>query len=205
MFRLCRGVDMRVEVSLPDWLSALALLYRAPAYSFPLKSVTGLGGLLVIWDKHSNRVTRDISQLTLPERPDDKRKGVTWLSRSAASPWLDLRQDYDWLFCYPAHNQVSHRAQSWGSFPFLPSLPGLSHKMNGSVSLRDELLTKEELREKFGVLNYVVFFAMLVVSVLIGVFYWYRGNKTTEDFLLASRSMSTGQYIYILTHPRTHC
>ena len=66
--------------------------------------------------------------------------------------------------------------------------------MNGSVSLRDELLTKEELREKFGVLNYVVFFAMLVVSVLIGVFYWYRGNKTTEDFLLASRSMSTGQY-----------
>ena len=77
--------------------------------------------------------------------------------------------------------------------------------MNGSVSLRDELLTKEELREKFGVLNYVVFFAMLVVSVLIGVFYWYRGNKTTEDFLLASRSMSTGQYISIITHPRTNC
>ena len=32
---------------------------------------------------------------------------------------------------------------------------------------------------------------MLLVSAIIGVFHWYRGNKTTEDFLLASRSMST--------------
>ena len=59
---------------------------------------------------------------------------------------------------------------------------------------REELLSREELREKFGVVNYVVLFVMLLVSALIGVFYWCRGNKTTEDFLLASRSMSTGQF-----------
>ena len=61
--------------------------------------------------------------------------------------------------------------------------------MNGS----EGLLSREELREKFGVVNYLVLFVVLAVSALIGVFYWWRGNKTTEDFLLASRSMSTGQ------------
>ena len=63
--------------------------------------------------------------------------------------------------------------------------------MTAMTAPREDLLSKEELSAKFGIINYVVFFAMLLVSALIGVFYWYRGNKTTEDFLLASRSMST--------------
>ena len=64
--------------------------------------------------------------------------------------------------------------------------------MNMTASVpREDLLSKDELSAKFGIINYVVFFAMLLVSALIGVFYWFRGNKTTEDFLLASRSMST--------------
>ena len=60
-----------------------------------------------------------------------------------------------------------------------------------SLMPRDDLLSKEELRAKFGAGNYVVFFLMLLVSAVIGVYYWWRGNKTTEDFLLAGRSMST--------------
>ena len=54
-----------------------------------------------------------------------------------------------------------------------------------------DLLSKEELRGKFGVINYVIFVFMLLVSAVIGVYYWWRGQKNTEEFLLASRSMST--------------
>ena len=61
--------------------------------------------------------------------------------------------------------------------------------MDGGTQLRDELLSREELREKFGLLNYLVFSAMLLLSALIGIFYCWRGNRTTEDFLLASRSV----------------
>ena len=53
------------------------------------------------------------------------------------------------------------------------------------------LLSKEELRGKFGLINYAIFVCMLLVSAFIGVFYWWRGQKNTEEFLLASRSMST--------------
>ena len=56
---------------------------------------------------------------------------------------------------------------------------------------RNDLLSREELRNKFGILNYVVFVAMLLVSAIIGVFYWWKGQKNTDEFLLASRSMST--------------
>ena len=63
--------------------------------------------------------------------------------------------------------------------------------MSLNTSVRDELLTKEELHNKFVPLNYLVFVAMLLVSAGIGVYYWWRGQKTTEDFLLASRSMGT--------------
>ena len=60
--------------------------------------------------------------------------------------------------------------------------------MNG-IQQRDDLLSREELTEKFGLLNYLVFSAMLLLSALIGVFYCWRGNRTTEDFLKASRSV----------------
>ena len=63
--------------------------------------------------------------------------------------------------------------------------------MDLNSTIRDELLTKEELREKFGILNYVIFVAMLLISAGIGVFYWWKGQKNTEEFLLASRSMGT--------------
>jgi len=57
--------------------------------------------------------------------------------------------------------------------------------------VRQDLLTKEELITKFGAANYVVFAAMLLVSAGIGVFFWWKGQKNTEDFLMAGRSMGT--------------
>ena len=63
--------------------------------------------------------------------------------------------------------------------------------MNFNSSVRDELLSKEELRDKFEILNYLIFVAMLLISAGIGVFYMWKGQKNTEEFLLASRSMGT--------------
>ena len=57
--------------------------------------------------------------------------------------------------------------------------------------LRTDLLTKDELITFFGVANYAVFGAMLLVSAAIGVFFWCRGQKNTEEYLMAGRSMGT--------------
>lgn len=43
----------------------------------------------------------------------------------------------------------------------------------------------------FSVVDYVVFAGLLVVSMGIGVFHAFRGNKNPEEFLLGGRSMST--------------
>ena len=57
--------------------------------------------------------------------------------------------------------------------------------------VRTDLFTKDELIPFFGVANYAVFGAMLLVSAAIGVFFWWRGQKSTEEYLMASRSMGT--------------
>ena len=41
------------------------------------------------------------------------------------------------------------------------------------------LLSREELRTKFGVVNYLVFLAMLLVSAAIGAYFWWRGQRST--------------------------
>jgi len=56
---------------------------------------------------------------------------------------------------------------------------------------RNDLLTKTDLIDKFGAANYAVFALMLMVSAGIGVFFWWKGQKNTEEFLMASRSMGT--------------
>ena len=38
--------------------------------------------------------------------------------------------------------------------------------------IREDLCNKEELITKFGPANYAVFAAMLLISVLIGVYFW---------------------------------
>ena len=60
---------------------------------------------------------------------------------------------------------------------------------NGDV--REDLFTKEELIAKFTWPNYAVFFLMLLVSAAIGVYFWWKGQNSTAEFLMASRSMGT--------------
>ena len=57
--------------------------------------------------------------------------------------------------------------------------------------VRTDLFTKDELIPFFGVANYAVFGAMLLVSAAIGVYFWWKGQKSTEEYLNASRSMGT--------------
>ena len=47
-----------------------------------------------------------------------------------------------------------------------------------------------ELHQKFGWEEYVVLFVTLFVSVLIGVYWAYRGQNTTSEFLMASKQMT---------------
>ena len=42
---------------------------------------------------------------------------------------------------------------------------------------------------QFAVLDYIVFLAVLGVSLGIGIFYGFRNKQTTEEFLLAGSSM----------------
>ena len=52
-------------------------------------------------------------------------------------------------------------------------------------------MSKDELIAKFDAGNYAVFAAMLFVSAAIGVFFWWKGQKNTDEILMASKSMST--------------
>jgi len=62
--------------------------------------------------------------------------------------------------------------------------------MSGEV--RTDLFSKLELIEKFQhPANYVVFAGMLLTSAVIGIFFWWKGQKNTEEFLMAGRSMGT--------------
>ncbi len=61
--------------------------------------------------------------------------------------------------------------------------------MAASSSSSTVLLSKEELTSLFGWEEYVVLGLMLGASAAIGVYFWWRGEKTNADFLLAKRKM----------------
>ena len=46
------------------------------------------------------------------------------------------------------------------------------------------------IRPTFGLVDYCVFGATLLLSLLIGVYHAVRGKQTNEDLLLGGRSMS---------------
>ena len=51
------------------------------------------------------------------------------------------------------------------------------------------LYSRQELRDKFGWEEYLVFALMLAVSAFIGIFYWWKGQKDNAEFLLGGKSM----------------
>ena len=55
---------------------------------------------------------------------------------------------------------------------------------------RNDLLSREELRNKFGILNYVIFVAMLMMSALIGIFYWWKGKQFPFEFIEICQSFN---------------
>ena len=60
-------------------------------------------------------------------------------------------------------------------------------------AVRTDLLTKDELIAKFNEtpVNYFIFSLMLLVSAVIGIFYWRRGQKNIDEFIMAGRGMGT--------------
>ncbi len=52
-----------------------------------------------------------------------------------------------------------------------------------------ELLTKEELSEKFGWEEYLMFSLLLALSAGVGIFFWWKGQKDNSDFLVGGKHM----------------
>ena len=49
------------------------------------------------------------------------------------------------------------------------------------------LYSAEELREKFGWEEYFIFALMLAISAMIGIFFWWKGQKDNAAFLLGKK------------------
>ena len=47
-----------------------------------------------------------------------------------------------------------------------------------------------ELHDRFGWEEYLVLTSTLVISVLIGIYFAWRGQRTTSEFLMASKQMT---------------
>ena len=68
----------------------------------------------------------------------------------------------------------------------------ISSKMNVIEEEEEEryqLFMKEELIKKFGSDDYVILALMLLVSLLIGVYFAWKGQKSNADYLLGGKSM----------------
>ena len=46
-----------------------------------------------------------------------------------------------------------------------------------------------ELKDKFGWEEYLVMSLMLLVSALIGIYFYWKGQKSNADYLLGSKQM----------------
>ena len=57
-------------------------------------------------------------------------------------------------------------------------------KLIKTVLSDNTLYSAEELREKFGWEEYFIFALMLAVSAMIGIFFWWKGQKDNAAFLL---------------------
>ncbi len=54
-----------------------------------------------------------------------------------------------------------------------------------------ELYSRDELSAKFGWEEYVVISLLLAFSAAVGVFFWWRGQKDNNEFLLGGRQVGT--------------
>ena len=68
-----------------------------------------------------------------------------------------------------------------------PLLP--DSKMSDGEGEAKALLTKKELIDKFGWEEYLIFSLMLAISAAIGIYFWWKSERTNHDFLLGKRKM----------------
>jgi len=54
-----------------------------------------------------------------------------------------------------------------------------------------DLLTRKQLEDKFGWEEYFIFCLMLAISAAMGGFFWWKGQKDSEEFLLGGRNIGT--------------
>ena len=57
--------------------------------------------------------------------------------------------------------------------------------------LNQTLYGKEALRHKFGWEEYFIFSLMLFVSLLIGVFFWWKGQNNNAQYMMGGKDMGT--------------
>jgi len=55
----------------------------------------------------------------------------------------------------------------------------------------EDLLSRKELSDKFGWEEYVIFSFMLGISALMGIFFWWKGQKNSAEFLLGGKKLGT--------------
>ena len=53
------------------------------------------------------------------------------------------------------------------------------------------LYNTTELIEKFGWEEYFIFSLMLLVSILIGVFFWWKGQNSNAEYMMGGGNMGT--------------
>ena len=69
-----------------------------------------------------------------------------------------------------------------------------------------ELFTRDELIDKFGWEEYVVFSLMLAASAAIGIFFWWKGQKNNKEFLLGGKNQGTVPVaLSMVTRYEDHC
>jgi len=54
---------------------------------------------------------------------------------------------------------------------------------------RTDLLTRDELKQQFNASDYAVVILTLAISIFIGFYFAYKGQKTNEEYLMADKSM----------------
>ena len=64
---------------------------------------------------------------------------------------------------------------------------------NGNVldCKRHQLFNTTELIDKFGWEEYSVFSLMLMISILIGVFFWWKGQNNNAEYMMGGKNMGT--------------
>ena len=53
----------------------------------------------------------------------------------------------------------------------------------------EELLSKDELSDKFGWEEYLMFGLLLALSVGVGLYFWWKGQEDNSEFLTGGKEM----------------